>query len=434
MLKKFKCINLVFQVFTFGLNHLIKRSNKMKRFIIVLLVSFISINSYAQNEGSEITIGVHHTIKSSILDQDRTIQVYTPDGYDESEQSYPVLYVLDGQEYFMLGIAYQEMLAFRDKTPKFIVVGINTDRQKRRVLFYEESDKFISFMETELIPYIDAAYRTKMEQERIYFGWEMGAGLGFEVLTDKNNLFSAFILASPTHSTDKRMGKVKLLKNDLVKSNKFILVSAAPEEHWITQDSTFLSIIQEPSNAEYQWRSTVFDREDHYTTPLKTFHEGLSDYFSDYKPIRLRSLKAYDEYGGLDALRAYYKKRGERYDLPTDIHKETKHFLVYNAMSEDNYERFNFYIDEFDDFLESVSRDFWLDRFASYYLQNANSEEALLIYENGIKRFPNSAVLHEGKGDVYLATNQRKKALRAYEKSLELDSDQPEVKAKIESF
>ena len=406
----------------------------MKYFISIFMCCFLFVNSFAQSRESDIVIGTNHIIKSTILNQDRTIQVYTPDGYNESDQGYPVLYVLDGQEYFMMGIAYQKMLAFRDKTPKFIVVGLNTDRQKRRVLFYQESDKFIDFFETELIPYIDSNYRTKKEKERIYFGWEMGAGFGFEVLAERNNLFSAFILASPTHSTDERMEKVKLLKHDPIKSNKFLLVSAAPEERWITQDSTFLSIIEKPTEGDQVWRYTVFDREDHYTTPLKTIHEGLSDYFSDYKPIRLRSLQAYDDYGGLEALRSYYIQRGERYDLPTDIHKETKHFLVYNAMSEDNYERFNFYVTEFDDFLGTVSRDFWLDRFASYYLNNNKINKATEIYNNGLSRFPDSAVLYEGLGDVYVATKQSKKAVIAYEKSIEIDPDQEEVKAKLDSL
>jgi predicted alpha/beta superfamily hydrolase len=406
----------------------------MKYFISIFMCCFLFVNSFAQSRESDIVIGTNHIIKSTILNQDRTIQVYTPDGYNESDQGYPVLYVLDGQEYFMMGIAYQKMLAFRDKTPKFIVVGLNTDRQKRRVLFYQESDKFIDFFETELIPYIDSNYRTKKEKERIYFGWEMGAGFGFEVLAERNNLFSAFILASPTHSTDERMEKVKLLKHDPIKSNKFLLVSAAPEERWITQDSTFLSIIEKPTEGDQVWRYTVFDREDHYTTPLKTIHEGLSDYFSDYKPIRLRSLQAYDDYGGLEALRSYYIQRGERYDLPTDIHKETKHFLVYNAMSEDNYERFNFYVTEFDDFLGTVSRDFWLDRFASYYLNNNKINKATEIYNNGLSRFPDSAVLYEGLGDVYVATKQSKKAVIAYEKSIEIDPDQQEVKAKLDSL
>ena len=406
----------------------------MKQLLILFACCFLSINVFPQEERFENIVGIKHTINSSILKQDRAIQVYIPDTYEESNRSYPVLYVLDGQEYFMLGIAYQEMLRFRDKSPEFIIVGINTDRQKRRVLFYNESDKFTGFLATELIPYIDQNYRTKKEKERIYFGWEMGAGLGFEILADSNDLFSGFILASPSHSTDKRMGKVKQLKTDGVNSDKFLLVSAAPEEHWITQDTIFLSIIEKNTKGEQPWRFTIFDREDHYTTPLKTIHEGLSDYFGDYKPIRLRSLKAYDEYGGLDALRSYYKKRGERYDLPTDIHQETKHFLIYNAMTEDNYERFNFYIEEFDGYIESISRDFWLDRYALYYLKNENIERAKYIYDFGLNKFPDSSILYEGLGDVYAAANETKKALEAYKKSINIDPDQPQLQQKIESF
>ncbi|MEH6537712.1 MAG: alpha/beta hydrolase-fold protein [Psychroserpens sp.] len=406
----------------------------MKQLINFILYCFISITCVAQVENSDIKVGVNHTIKSSILNQDRGIQIYVPDSYAASEKEYPVLYVLDGQEYFLHGIAYQNMLRFRDKSPEFIIVGIKTDRRTRRVLFLDESDKFISFLETELIPYIDTVYRTKKEKERLYFGWEMGGGLGFEILTERNNLFSGFILASPSHATDKRMDALKKLKSDAIKSNKFLLVSAAPEEGWITKDTLFLSIIENKAKGKKPWRFKVFDREDHYTTPLKTIHEGLSDYFDDYKPIRLRSLKAYDDYGGLEALRAYYKKRGERYNLPIAIHKETRHFLIVNAMTEDNYERFNFYMEEFDDYISTISRDFWLNRYAKYYLKHKNTEKSKSLYDYGISKFSNSKLLYEGLGDVYVEINQPKKALIAYEKSMDIDSNQPELKSKIEAL
>ena len=174
----------------------------MKSLILFILCCVTITTGFTQIENPNIAMS---TIKSSILNEDRTIQIYTPDGYAESDKKYPVLYVLDGQEYFLLGLAYQDMLRFRDKSPEFIVVGINTDRRKRRVLFYNESDKFINFLETELIPFMDTNYRTKKEKERLFFGWEMGAGLGFEILAERNDLFSGFILASPTHSTDKRI-------------------------------------------------------------------------------------------------------------------------------------------------------------------------------------------------------------------------------------
>lgn len=142
--------------------------------LIICLLSTFLIQS--QNGNSSIVIGENHILKSNSLNQNREIQIYLPPAYHESSvKSYPVLYVLDGQEYFLHGIAYQDMLRFKDKTPPFIIVGIKTDRKLRRTLFYKESEKFKSFLSEELIPYVDNNYRTEKETERLYFGWEMAA-------------------------------------------------------------------------------------------------------------------------------------------------------------------------------------------------------------------------------------------------------------------
>ena len=288
-------------IFTFELQLIFKDMKK----IFFVCFSLVAFSIFAQTKGTPISIGDNYTISSKILNQEREIQVYLPTKYEENkEKNYSVLYVLDGQEYFLHGVAYQDMLRFRDKTPEFIIVGINTDRRRRRELFYKESEKFIGFLKEELIPYIDTNYRTNKEKERLFFGWEMAGGLGLQILAEQESLFSGFILASPTHATEKRVNAIIDLKRDH-KIEQFLLVSAGLEEHWITQDTIFQDAIK-AENSRY----TVFEREDHYTTPFKTIHEGLSDYFSDYKPIRKRSLKAYDDYGGLKALRVYYKKRG----------------------------------------------------------------------------------------------------------------------------
>lgn len=409
-------------------------NKRIQNCFIILLSLFVQI-VFSQVEESPNLVGNNILLKSQILEENRIIQIYTPKDYNNDfERSYPVLYVLDAQEYFLHGIAYQDMLYFRDKSPGFIIIGINTDRRKRRVLFNEDSEKFISFLEGELIPFIDSNYRTKKEKERLYFGWEMAGGLGFEVLSKKNHLFSGFILASPSHSTDERMEAVEALKSNSKKSNKFLLITAAPEEHWITQDTTFLSIISKEQSSDCSWRYTVFDREDHYTTPLKSIHEGLSDYFSDYKPIRKRSLQEYDDYGGLEALRLYYKKRGERYDLPKEIHKETKHFLIFNAMNEDNYERFEFYFKEFSDYLTPETRDFWFNRYAQYYLKYNNKPKGLELYNLGLKYHPESIMLLENLADFQVSENDIISAKSNYKKALLIDPELENVKVKLEEI
>lgn len=79
----------------------------MKSLLTLIICCFASLFGMAQ-ESSPITIGNSHTIKSTVLNEDRTIQIYTPDGYLDSKQDYPVLYILDGQWYFLSGVAIQK--------------------------------------------------------------------------------------------------------------------------------------------------------------------------------------------------------------------------------------------------------------------------------------------------------------------------------------
>ena len=155
--------------------------NKMTIVIVLnFLVCLFPLVMSSQIQESVNAVGKNIEFDSEILNETRSIQIYVPKAYDEGEDGdFPVLYVLDGQEYFLHGIAYQDMLYFRDKSPGFIVVGVKTDRRRRRTLLHGESEKFIDFIEKELIPYVDSSYRTKKETERLYFGWEMAGGLGF---------------------------------------------------------------------------------------------------------------------------------------------------------------------------------------------------------------------------------------------------------------
>ena len=93
----------------------------MKILLIFIMCSFINTICIAQENNPQITIGINHTIKSSILNQDRTIQIYTPDGYSDSEQEYPVLYILDGQWYFLSGVAIQKALRTPGAIPEMIL-------------------------------------------------------------------------------------------------------------------------------------------------------------------------------------------------------------------------------------------------------------------------------------------------------------------------
>ena len=158
----------------------------MKSLQILVLICFINIAVRAQ-ENAAITIGINHTIQSTALNEDRTIQIYTPDGYKDSEKEYPVLYILNGQWYFHSGVSIQKSLRTPGVIPEMIVVGINDSKQPRWSLFGQKRDAFTKFLVDEVIQYIDANYRTT--NKRVIFGWEAAAYYISELILKRSELF-----------------------------------------------------------------------------------------------------------------------------------------------------------------------------------------------------------------------------------------------------
>ena len=105
----------------------------MKYYIILLFTFLLSFVSTAQEP---ITIGTSYTISSSVLKENRTIQIYLPKSYNDSTltpQHYPVIYLLDSESNFNYLSAYVEKLSKYPypSIPEMIIVGIvNTNRTR----------------------------------------------------------------------------------------------------------------------------------------------------------------------------------------------------------------------------------------------------------------------------------------------------------------
>jgi len=140
----------------------------MKNIIVFISIIAVFLQAKAQvKENSNITLGKSFSFASRVLNESREIQIYIPTSYNDSiKKTYPVLYVLDGQDYFNSVVSFQRMLIKRAMFPEFIVVGIHTESQKRRILFEADSKRFIEFLDSEIIQFIDNNYRTRKEQEK----------------------------------------------------------------------------------------------------------------------------------------------------------------------------------------------------------------------------------------------------------------------------
>ena len=141
---------------------------RMKLLSIPLLL-LIGLSAFSQSKLSteNILFDIHtDSLYSDALKDYRTIKVYLPEAYSEKKK-YPVLYVLDAQWMFEPTVLESKILSGFDVIPPCIVVGIFHKNRNRDIginwrngAFTGNSQKFYSFLVSELIPQIDTRYKT----------------------------------------------------------------------------------------------------------------------------------------------------------------------------------------------------------------------------------------------------------------------------------
>jgi len=150
------------------------------------------------------------TIASKYVNEDRRINVWTPPNYEQSGDSFPVLYMPDGgiKEDFPHIANTLSKLIEDNKIPSYILVGIENTERRRDLSGPTEieydlkivpnpggSNNFRSFIKNELFTEIDNRYRTK--DKRAIIG-ESAAGIFvIETFLLDNDMFDYYIAMDP---------------------------------------------------------------------------------------------------------------------------------------------------------------------------------------------------------------------------------------------
>ncbi|MEK6450208.1 MULTISPECIES: alpha/beta hydrolase [unclassified Myroides] len=289
----------------------------MKYYIILLFTFLLSFVSTAQEP---ITIGTSYTISSSVLKENRTIQIYLPKSYNDSTltpQHYPVIYLLDSESNFNYLSAYVEKLSKYPypSIPEMIIVGIvNTNRtrdltptaQNTAAMSQEQSSKikgdsggnslFFDFIETELFPYINTNFRTV--GYNILIGHSFGGITALNNLLTRTSMFNAYIVHDPSIWWDNKI----ILQNyhnakDYDFQNRKLFLTQVDEKENTDHLAEHYNAIKEfdqfvtnnpPLNLQYEY--IQYAGEDHGSIPMKGNLDGLRYIFDGYK-INFKQLK-----------------------------------------------------------------------------------------------------------------------------------------------
>lgn len=278
--------------------------------ILLALVLFTSIvhgqisKRIPLTENNELLgLGKQSTLSSKILNEERPIIIATPPDYDETNHSYPVLYLLDGLGNIKHTLATAEMLAESGIVPPMIIVAIESlDRSKDLTptnagenSFGSSGNsgipqsggafKFLSFLEKELIPYVESNYRT--HPYRILEGHSFGGLFGVYALMTKPKMFNAFIIQAPALWWDKeKMTEVgKTFFNENRDVDHTIYFGIGGGDGWGMQQELkrYVQVIEAANLPNLKYKHEIVGDEDHDESRVILNYHGLRFIFSDLK-------------------------------------------------------------------------------------------------------------------------------------------------------
>jgi predicted alpha/beta superfamily hydrolase len=404
----------------------------------LFLFYLLSIAANAQDvTGNTIVLGHTDSIQSKILNEKRTVWVHLPAGAGSSKNTglrYPVVYVLDGSEHFASVSGMIQYLSEANGNmicPDMIVVGINnTDRTRDLTptnsrFDYENKltnsfktsgggEKFTSFIEKELMPYIESKYPSA--PFRMLIGHSFGGLTAVNILINHTELFNAYTIIDPSMWWDdhKLLKQANIVLNQKSFAGKYVFMGIAntmpagddtAHAHRDTSSKTnhirsILRLADEfksnPGNGlifDYKY----YNADNHSSSPLIAEYDAFRFLFNYYRLPQETDAALYDASAKLDVaavIKAHY----------ADVSKHMGYQLVPPQT-----------------ILDAMGHD---------YLAINLPDRALAVFTLNIKYYPASAGVYAAMGDYYTVKKDLIKAIEFYNKALKIKDD-PETKDKL---
>jgi predicted alpha/beta superfamily hydrolase len=261
--------------------------------VLIIMISEIIHPQNSSSESATTKYSLYNTttefITSEIAADSFFILVSVPDSYYSTQERYPVLYVLDGDIAYGMAASIARYLQIGENIPELIVVGIGygsltkSAAKKRRRDYRptetEGAENFLKFLYEELIPYIDANYRT-IPGDRTINGYSLGGLFGLFTFFTRPETFKNYIIGSPNLSWDdysifkyeenspEKIGDMQL--------NIFISVgSEESEERYFNPVDSLVTNIQKQNYSGVNLETKVFDGSTHLMGPPEALTHGM---------------------------------------------------------------------------------------------------------------------------------------------------------------
>ncbi len=390
----------------------------MRPFPLLALVLTIAPTASAQSPlARATTIGKVDSIWSGTLKEQRRYLVYTPASYSDTvylPQRYPVLYLLDGDAHFHSVTGLLQFLGTGINgvflVPEMIVVAIpNTDRTRDLTPTHVEKDpqgkpqpflktsggmgNFLQFLKAELIPRIDADYRTA--NYRVFVGHSLGGIATINALYTIPETFNAYVAIDPSLWYDDRLllkkAKDYFSKPGLAGKSLFLAQAntISPNDTSINVHfgaiAQFNGVLEAYNQSGLRYAFRYYDQDSHGSVPLIAEYDALRFIFKAYDANLFQAL--------------------ERPGFLKEQFARVSASLGY-----------------------SVSPPERMVDLLGHIALNQDTTKAIELFRLNLELYPNSPKAHVGLGEGWMAKGDGKQATAAFERALALSPGNQQAK------
>ncbi len=398
----------------------------MKTFFCCFVILLFSFCAQAQ-ENNPFNIGFEKSIPSKILSEQRKVWIHIPGSNGGNENTgkgrYPVIYLLDGDANFNHIVSITEFMSNAGLCPPMIVVGVlhparmtdltfGTDKETPGIA--GNGEKFMLYVEKELMPYIESNYPTA--PYKIFIGHSVGGLTVVNTLIHHPYLFNAYVsLDGALWWNDQQI--VKDAKTTLAKTNykgKTLFLALANR---MEKGMDTLKVQKDTTEGTELIRSNLEFIKDIFknkTNQLRFQHKYYEN--DDHSSVRLIG-----EYDALRFIFDYYKLKIYNSDLDDPDFKMDSLLVTHysNVSGQIGY---------------PVKPDENLVNGLGYYmLRQKQFIKAEALFKLNIANYPETANCYDGLGDLYLAKGDKLKAIENFKKTLSLKMI-PGTKQKLETL
>ncbi|WP_298417379.1 alpha/beta hydrolase-fold protein [uncultured Kordia sp.] len=294
------------------------------------------------------------------LNTTRKIQVYLPPNYTNSNESYPVLYIHDGQNVFDKATSYSgewevdEILNRLHQTNGLDIIVVAIDNSEKRMQEYTpwkhekygepQGKQYVDFIAKTLKPAIDNKYRTKSDAKNTgIMGSSMGGLISHYAAFEYPNVFGKAGIFSPSFWFSDQI--IPFTENNLAeaKNSKLYYLMGGKEGGNMVKDlETIVTTIQKngfpKTNMNVQitpsgTHSESFWRSEFKKAILWLFSEHIKTKTSDKNPIATEVKTVQLASGKLmrvsDFPSNYIRPRNVDVWLPENYSKDKKYSVLY---------------------------------------------------------------------------------------------------------